>query len=271
MTIPARFSEVLIEDQSGDLLDGNINICQVCTFCRKESLVHPKQSELIKSLLGHRKFYCAFCLRHDFHTKKKKDILILSMRGIIGYLYYNNYAIKDNTMYVSEIEDLINSHIEIGLANPLFSYDPESYCWFVNFSKVGANQPGKVSVDEVINTVIELVSAFNLYDHILDFKGNKLIAKFEEAILDFYKKRYRPEGRRILSPTLAGCIQEPVVVASNAYTPPAGSYSGTNQNNWHYQNTPPAINKNNKTTTTKKSLPDCRDFLPKDLKILSRR
>jgi hypothetical protein len=202
------FSEVLIEDaDSRHLWDVTTTISRQCDFCQKETPIHSRTGTLLHRLSGDSQFFCLFCTRHDLHTKKRKHVLILTYRGLIGYLYHACYQGKTPRLYVSEIYDLIRTHIQIGEQNPVFTYDPETYCWFIDFTKVG-NTKHKVTVQEVLRTVNEIISAFNPYEHIKDFKSHKLVEKYTEAVMDFYSKRYRPEGRRICSPTLVGCACE---------------------------------------------------------------
>lgn len=202
--ITTSFADVDISDDCSDNLRDNTTFYKICGFCGKDTLLNSRVMKLLQPF-SKNKFYCGFCIRNDFNTKKNKDILIMSMRGIINYLYSNCYLIKEHTLYVSEIQDMINDHISCGLINPAFNYDPESYCWFLDFRKIG-NQ--KITLNEVLDTCHDIVSCFNLYDNLKEFKGHKLLGKFDEAIIDFYKRRYRPEGKKILVPTLIGCITE---------------------------------------------------------------
>ena len=199
-------SDVEFDDAGDSLTDDDSRILRKCEFCDKETLVYLRTGELIGRLLRPNRFFCSFCIRHDFHTRKGKDILILSMRSIIAYIYYNCYYTKEATIFVSEIEDMIEEHISVGLLNPIFVYDYDTFCWFVDFAKVG-NKGRVLNVGEVINTVNEIICCFNPYENIgKDFKGHKFVEKFKDAIIDFYKRRCRPEGRKRLIPTLQGCV-----------------------------------------------------------------
>lgn len=235
------FADVDFEDgsSSNDLQGNDTNVYQQCDFCGKEMLVCPRAGVFIRSLLQSKRFFCTFCIRHDFHTKKRKNVLILSFRGIIAYLYYNCYMINPPNLYLSQIEDMVVNHANVGLLNPAFYYDSETFCWFVDFNKIG-NQLGKkcLPLDQIINTVNDIISVFNLYDNAKSFKGHKLSQKFEEAIIDFHSRRYRPAEKRLLSPTMSGCVIDVVT---------------TNNNN-----------------VPKKNI-EHRDFLPQHLKIHPRR
>ena len=210
----AVFADVEFDEQSevsNDLRGEDTIVCRCCECCEKEVAIFPRVGELVQSLLRSQRFYCTFCVRHDFHTKKRKNVLMMSFRGIISHLYYHGYMIKDPALYLAQIEDMVASHVQIGLLNPVFFYDPESYCWFIDFAKVG-NQQGqrRIPLSEVLNTVNEILTAFNLYKHLREFQGHKLVEKFDTAITEFHAKRYRPPQKKLLVPTLTGCFTEPI-------------------------------------------------------------
>lgn len=234
----ADYADVAISDEITETLGDNTNFYRNCHFCGKETLLHSRVDRIIGGILKSNQFYCGFCIRHDLHTKKGKDVLVLSYRGIIGHLFYNGYLVKDNALYVSEIQDMIDLHVECGLLNPIFTYDPETYCWFIDFRKVGDTKKRRVSLDEVINTVNDMLSCFNLYTYAKEFKGSKLAAKFEEALVEFYKNRARPADKKLLIPTLVGCADLGVATA---------------------------------TQNGKKAPSEMREFLPKNLKMLPKR
>jgi hypothetical protein len=107
-------------------------------------------------------------------------------------------------MYLSELKEYIELHERLGSNNPLFLYDPESYCWFIDFSKVGRHKK-ELSLKYVLATTAEILASFNLYKYYPDLQGYPLYQKFHDAILEFYSKRSRPADKRILSPTLIKC------------------------------------------------------------------
>ncbi|RLC33787.1 hypothetical protein DRH14_04300 [Candidatus Shapirobacteria bacterium] len=236
------FSTVDIEDRGDDLRDEETSISRQCDFCGKEMTVPRHTGELLQKL-SHGGFHCSFCVRHDFHTRKKKNILILTLRGLIGYLFHFCYFGKKPRLYLTQIHDLINNHIEVGRLNPTFVYDADTFCWFIDFTKVGKSKR-KIPVEEVIRTINEMISAFNPYDNIKDFKSHILTERYQEAIIDFYKNRYRPEGKHICAPTLSGCATDMREQSTGTGT----------------------------TTTTKKvDIKAYRDFLPQDCKPHTRR
>jgi hypothetical protein len=94
--------------------------------------------------------------------------------------------------------------MKIGLRNPLFNYDPESLIWFVDFRRVGKSKK-KLPLEEVKKTLVEMLASFNLHVHVKGLNMTAYFEKFEEAIHEFYDKRYRPEGKRLLAPTFKGC------------------------------------------------------------------
>ena len=173
-----------------------------CNFCSKETTLRPAAAALASHLSGVNNFYCTFCLRHKFNTKNNRNTLILSFRGLIGYYYYAFYALpKVPIIYLNQMRDFIDLHVEIGKQNPLFFYDEESYLWFVDFSRIGKIK-GQLPIEEVLKTIAEIIMSFGLFDYIKDIKPHLFYQKFEEAVQVFYHQRKRPENARILSPTL---------------------------------------------------------------------
>lgn len=197
-------------ESSGELSD---TIFRKCFFCEKSCQITPEQSFLIQKMSGPGNFYCPFCLRHNLHNKSSRNTLILSFRSIIGYLYFQNYlhSMDRNKLWISEIEDHIASHEQAGLVNPLFLYDSETMLWFVDFSKVGHSKK-KVPLDEVLKTVVSILTSFNLSKTVPNLSTATLFNKYSAAIKLFYDSRHRPENKKMLIPTLTGCgIMEPKV------------------------------------------------------------
>jgi hypothetical protein len=175
-----------------------------CAFCQKTVKPAGGFHSVCEILTGDY-FHCPFCIRHDYHTKNNKHILILSFRAIIGYYYYNFYlASYETKMWLSEIKEMIESHIQTGLLNPLFTYDPETFMWFIDFSKVGKGKK-KISVEEILKTISNILVCFNLCKTESNFKPHTFYQKYEDAIRKWYTSRTRPEGKRFLIPTFLNC------------------------------------------------------------------
>ena len=189
-------------DAQGELAD---KIYYECGFCGKRSGLYAHERRLCEKLSGEKGFYCSFCLRHNFHTKLNRNILVMSFRSIVAYYYYEKYLFNGNReIWISEIEDYLAAHAEVGSRNPVFSYDPESFLWFIDFNKVGRGKR-KIRMIEVLKTIINMLVCFNLHQHIPNVKQGNLYQKFAEAIMKFYKNRYRPDDKRMLIPTLKEC------------------------------------------------------------------
>lgn len=103
-------------------------------------------------------------------------------------------------MWLSEISDYIKAHEQAGLQNPVFHYDPETYLWFVDFSKVG-NGRKKIEIEDVLKTVMNILTCFNLYEY-ANGGMHSFYNKYRDAIVKFHEQRYRPEDRPFLIPTL---------------------------------------------------------------------
>lgn len=184
---------------NGELSD---HVLRVCNFCNKNIELFGK--EINEKLSGENDFYCTFCLRHGFGTRNNRNILPLSLCSIIGYFYYESYC-QGRKMWLSEIHDYIECHRETGLVNPVFSYDEDSYMWFVDFSKVGISKK-RIPVEEVLKTLINIIACFNLQETIPALNHNAFYKKYEGAILNFHSKRFRPENKKHLIPSFSGCM-----------------------------------------------------------------
>ena len=174
-------------------------VIEKCHFCSKKITINALNANLIKKLSGPEQTFCPFCLNHDFHTKKTKHVLILSFRSIIASFYYHNYLCANRKLWLSQIQEYIDVHQQVGLSNPVFSYDPETYLWFIDFSKVGQGRK-ILPITEVYKTLINILFCFNL-DHFFEINSQQeVLKKYKEAIELFYQKRYRPKKRRMLIP-----------------------------------------------------------------------
>ncbi len=154
----------LPENTNGELSDV---IYRVCNFCckNKEILSSNKMNERMSS-----SYHCSFCLRHEFHTKLKSHVLIMSFCNVFGY-YYHEYHLKQRIMWLSEIAD----------------------------------SSKKLTLDEVLKTVFDVL---NCFQNIAGLNMQFFYAKYKEAIVSFYSKRHRPKHKRILSPTFINCLNE---------------------------------------------------------------
>ena len=237
----------IVQAEHGDL-DNGVNVSRKCNFCEKETIAQPEIQRLTEKLCHPNKFYCSFCLRNNLNTKDNKHILMLTFRAIFGYFYYEFYQQPKTVpaMYLSEIQDYIDSHRDVGMHNPLFNYDPESYVWFIDFRRVGTSKK-KISIEDVKQTVVNILASFNLASTVPGITMNKLYQKYQEAIDDFYTKRYRPEGKALLCPTLKNCGN----IAWGGITTPAW------QANQQYQHQTPQTQQSPKMT-----LEDIKGFLP---------
>lgn len=175
---------------------------QICAFCEK--IVAIDQSNLKSCLeISGNNFYCPFCLRNNFHARSSSNILIMSFRAIIGYYYHRLYNITPRRIYFTEIQDLIQKQIEIGLSNPVFCYDPETYLWFIDFNRIGQTK-NKTSFNHVLDDCVHLVEAMNIIKIISPTANAQTCSKYSTAIKLFHEKRKRPTNKRMLIPTFNG-------------------------------------------------------------------
>jgi len=174
-----------------------------CYFCEK--VVRIGGDNIQSCLrLSRNKFYCPFCLRHDFQFRPSRNVLIFSYRSIIGYYYIKHHIKKMGaTIWLNQIEDMIEIHRKIGLRNPVFSYDPTTYLWFADFNKVGSASH-KAPFEEVLVSAKWIMTAFRL-DQVLTMQNaDSMWDRYEEAFKVFYKSRQRPADKKMLIPTLKG-------------------------------------------------------------------
>lgn len=190
---------------NGDLAEGT-RVTGICNFCGKHATFSKNLRQANKIICGDKSLFCNFCLRNEYYREKEaRNTLMLSFRGIIGYYYYCFHQVpKISTMYMPELEAHVALHVKVGTQNPLFRYDPESYIWFVDFSKVG-NKRQQMPLNYVLETVVEILCTFNLYENAKETSPATLYNKYKEAIVEFHHHRTRPAAQKILLPTLYSC------------------------------------------------------------------
>lgn len=190
---------IKVEADTGNELSDNFY--RVCVFCDKVVRVSPQFFKSCAQLSGN-KFFCPFCLRNDHNHRDSRHILLMSYRAIIGYLYYVHYDGKSpRDIYFSQIERYIEKHQNVGLSNPVFSYDPHTFLWFVDFNKVGSAK-NKAPFEEVKHTIKLMLDAFELKNNYHEKMYDEMLDKFIKAATTFYEQRKRPKNRRMLIPTI---------------------------------------------------------------------
>lgn len=171
-----------------------------CTFCYKTCHIDSNLFANLHWLAGKEKFFCGFCIRNNFDTKANKDVLVLTFKNVFNYFYQQNHLNKKK-MWMCEIKDIIEDHRNVGLRNPVFYYDEESMNWFVNFSRVGSVKR-KMSLEGVKKTIYEIVDSLKIGVYTKGVEEKVIRRKYLDAIDLFDEKRYRPKGRKVLSPTI---------------------------------------------------------------------
>lgn len=179
------------------------NFFRNCTFCEKFMKVTPINFDSCRNIGG--SSYCPFCLRNNHHFKDNHNILIFSFRAISGYYYYRHYRCKPHKMWVAQIESQIERHIQIGLNNPVLSFDPHTLLWFANFNKIGVNTY-KAPFDEVLMIMEKMFDVFEVKDRISPQARDMLWDRFSKAAKLFYNQRKRPKERKMLIPTFAQIV-----------------------------------------------------------------
>jgi hypothetical protein len=201
--------KVTLTELDGDIED-HARVFGTCRFCEKYTVFPKPMMAAVTTIAGpdsngNRRLFCNFCMRNEFYKlKHNRNQLVMSFRGLIGYYYYCYYLMpKSPTLWLSDLQQVIELHIRMGVQNPLFRYDPETFCWFIDFSKVG-DKRRQVPLKYVLDTTASIMAGLNMYELIKEASTASFFNKFREAINDFHHHRRRP-GRRLLVPTLYGC------------------------------------------------------------------
>lgn len=176
---------------------------RTCLFCDKIVKINALNFKSCIKLSGKKKFFCPFCLRHNFHFRSSRNVLIMSYRSLIAHYYYKHYLGKagKKKLWLNQIESYVAKHQFVGLRNPVFCYDADTYLWFVDFNRIGKDA-GKAPIEEVLVTAKLILLCFHLTEHYGEWLFNSTWEKFEKAITLFYEQRQRPIDRRMLIPTL---------------------------------------------------------------------
>jgi hypothetical protein len=177
---------------------------KACIFCEKMvRMSHDNYKSCTR--MSRNRFYCPFCLRNNFHLKSARNVLIFSYRGIIGYYYLKHYRKKvaAKKIYLNQIEDFIDLHQRVGLRNPALSYDPDTYLWYADFNKIGTDS-WKAPYEEVMHSIKWTLSCFEISKVMFQTDQDKMWAKYQKAFELFYQQRKRPQGRKMLIPTMRG-------------------------------------------------------------------
>ncbi len=107
-------------------------------------------------------------------------------------------------MSLNELTECLELHVKTGLQNPLFRYDADTFCWFVDFSRVGDGKR-QVPVESVLKTITHQLACFNMYDNVREASPLKLYQKYQQAVMEFHQHRARANGDKVFVPTLLGC------------------------------------------------------------------
>lgn len=138
---------------------------KTCSRCGKDVLITPETVKHIPKSLIDGIFYCRFCLTHGFDTKHP---LIFSFKSLICHLHDIYEAGQStNVKYHCQLFDFIDAHRDAGIKSFCLSYDDESFNWFMDGSLVGEGN-GKIQTNEVLKTVVEIISCFNPSKNFMD-------------------------------------------------------------------------------------------------------
>jgi hypothetical protein len=202
-----KYFKITLKKAQNDL-NGMLSpeIVSRCYFCQKRCKIDSLSFKNLHRISGFKEFFCGFCVRNGFNTRCNRDVLILNFKNVFSYYYAQNYLNLKN-MWISEIKDLVQIHVKVGLKNPVFCYDEESMYWFINFAKVGETKR-QINIEEVYKTIISIMNCLNISQIISRAEEELLKQKYFDAIDLFSKKRYRPKNKKVLSPRIGNFREE---------------------------------------------------------------
>lgn len=203
-----EYSEVKISCLETSLGSEELNRYCQCSYCDKITFLKSNfQYKWSNSLM--KPFYCNFCFRNRFYDGEvSKNILALTFKGIIGYYFYSYFVAPKSSaaMYTNELKDMVGAHVIMGMRNPVFNYDYETLSWYIDFSRVSnrtSKQQSFMPVTYILETIVEIVSVFSLYENAKGCSVRKFLKKIYEEVIQFSKKRERTE--KVFTPMLTDC------------------------------------------------------------------
>ena len=149
--------ELIPIKKTGKLLD-SCPALNECNFCQK--IYEPSVTmDSLNNILAPGGRFCRFCMRNKFYSPEvTKNVAILSYRCLIGYIHYA-FAQNNNIIYGAELKEMIQDHVSASSSNPLFSYDPDTYNWYINMEPVASN---KIKYKEIGLTIASQLCALGI-------------------------------------------------------------------------------------------------------------
>lgn len=132
---------------------------RTCSFCDKVVMGSPQIFDSCLSISS--TFYCAFCLRHKFHLPSSKKVLQLSFKNIIAYYYCVFYMSRPSSISFYELRNMIREHVQTGLREPAFAYDPTHYLWCIDFNLIG-EETGLIPLENILRRASNILLVFDL-------------------------------------------------------------------------------------------------------------
>lgn len=179
-------------------------ILRKCAFCQKGVVTSGQHEALLRKLSGPDAVFCSFCLRHGLNTANARHVMLFSLRGIFGHYYYELAQGQNKKLAVSEVEDFVETHRQVGLLNPVLKYDDDMMVWFADFDKVG-NGRKQIPLDEILKSVVNMLACLDLYALVPEVSPSILFEKYKDGIKLFYSRRKLPGKERLLSLSLREC------------------------------------------------------------------
>lgn len=184
-----------------DLMVG-IKKVSLCNFCGK--MFVPTEREMIDNgFLGRGKIFCDFCLRNSYSEPDiAKNTLAISFKGLIGYFFFAlSNTLKTNGLYSSDIREMIENHFKAGMSNHIFKYDPDTFTWFIDFSRVGEKS---IPLSNVVATVKMQLFALGCTEIFHKADMVRLVRFVESEIKNFHRTRQMTSMPLLITPLDAG-------------------------------------------------------------------
>lgn len=165
-------------------------VLAICSFCN-ESFPANSITLLFNSTLieDKTKSFCINCIRNRYYEANvAKYIYRFSLRTIMSYYYHVFFKIPIcPSITLHELQGINNKINEFGMMNPCFN-SGNDMIWTINFRDVICKKSsfkGRLPIESVYLTIIEMLSCFNFYEHLMGCKPHKIYLQIKASIEKF--------------------------------------------------------------------------------------
>lgn len=169
----------LIPVKKSDHLFDHCPTLAECNFCHK-IFDSSKNAAKFNEFLCNKEKYCRHCMRNRYYQPEiSKNIVILTYRALIGYTFYSFISNK-NQIYINDVREMIQDHVNVAFLNPLFNYDAETYNWFIDMNPVISK---KIDIGFVGRTIATQLSALGVGEIFYRGKPHMIYQKIMERLV----------------------------------------------------------------------------------------